>query len=195
MVGADKAIFVNFNSGPGKLPQLILSKAVDDISRMLGEALLFSSGQFENESASGQFQKDCLQPDLDTAVQWIRKNLEMDQSAMLVILMDEFGKLDKLSGKVLRHVMSFMDDFCSKHGGCVTFVFSALVENAVTAWVGDSGRSFYKTSVELTCLSNFDLTMNALSTIFREDPKSQSLSLLKNDKIVLELRQCFGHPR
>ena len=85
-VGAHKAIFINFNSGKGTLPEVIVTTDhKGDFGKMLGAAMLFSSGNFEvgHQSSRKHVEFSVKVPDLRTTVKLIRGNLRMKESEML----------------------------------------------------------------------------------------------------------------
>ena len=126
----------------------------------------------------------------------------MDDSDMLLIAMDELGKLGEnvvepqlhhhFRAGTLRSAMSLMDATnASEKGGSISFIFSALVEEDVKTWRGNTGRSMYPGAI-LTRLS-WETTRTTLEQMFK--PDAASLNLLKNGKIIQLLQQCYGHPR
>ena len=201
-VGAKYAIFINYNSGFGILPDSIVSRSTP--AKILASSLLYSSvNDSTNDIDMESFTKFCLSVDSpEKAVELIRSNLGMNDSDMLVVVVDELGKLgedvveprnrDHLRGGTLRSALKLMDSLNdSSAGGSVAFLFSALVDEDVIFWRGNTGRKMYSDAM-LTCLS-WETTTNTLQQMFKEN--KDALNLLRHGKITQLLSQCSGHPR
>ena len=199
LVGAIKAIFINFNSGEGAIPDEILSRSTP--AKVLASSLLYSSA---NDPHKKGFLEFCLSVDSPRrAVQLIRSNLQMSDDDMLVIAIDELCKMGEgvvepqnhhhLRAGTLRSAMKLMDSINrGDDGGTVSFIFSALVVEDVRGWRGNTGRTLYNDHIVLTRLP-WEITMMTLKQIFKGN--TAALNLLNNGKIIQLLQQCYGHPR
>ena len=200
LVGATKAIFINCGSdeAEGVIPKEILSRSL--ASKILASSLLYSSA---NEPHKKGFLEFCLSVDCSRrAVQLIRSNLKMDDSDMLLILVDELGNMgeqviepqnQELSREwVLWEAMGLMDATNAREkGGNIAFIFSALVWDDLKK--PHISRVLYRHyDTKLTPLS-WEATRTTVEQMFEHD--AAALNLLKNGKIVQLLKQCYGHPR
>lgn len=198
LVGANKALFINFNSGEGAIPDEILLRSTP--AKILASSLLYSSA---NEAHNNKgFLEFCLSVDCPRrAVQLIRSNLKMNYSDMLVVTIDELCKMGEdvvepqnhhhLRAGTLRSAMKLMDATNGSDGGSISFIFSALVEEDLREWRGNTGRTLYE-GVILTRLP-WERTEWTLKQLFKDN--TAALNLLKNGKIIQLLQQCYGHPR
>lgn len=172
---------MNYNCGPGKIPRSLLKS--DDPDQNLAAALLFSSAQ-EDEDHHEDF---CLQvKKATTALKLIRRNLSMNDDEILLILVDEFGQLERMRGETIDEALGLTDKTFN-----VAFVFSALTQANLEIWRKESGRPLYL-GAKLTLLSESQVNA-AVSKYF--EGNANALKLIKSPRIQGKIRQCYGHPR
>lgn len=203
LVDATQAIFVNGNSGNGVIPGRILELPTP--RRILAASLLFSSAEENSE----QFIQFCCSVQCPhKAVELIRTNLSMEESDMLLILVDELGKMCEgvagegtrahLRGQILGGAMELMDQFHPGDPRSIAFIFSALVQNDINKWRGITGRSLFPTDTDAALkLLTWKTTQKTVTSLLQGNETALRLigQTNGNSKVINVLRQSFGHPR
>ena len=93
-----------------------------------------------------------------------------------------------MQGGILQRAMLLMDELSFDKGGTVAFIFSALVQESVLRWTGNTGRALY--DVALPLLGDcFDRTMEVLQKKFRGSDCAQAL--LRNPKNNCRTKAMF----
>ena len=170
----------------------------NDDALSLAAILLFSSSCYEAHE-NEKFEQFCLQyksyHPFNTnmmALKLIRENLHMQETDMLLIVVDEFGQdWGHPHAKTGMH-----EQFMRLMGNCrvynVAVIFSSLTESKIFDW---RWTNRVLNTIELTRLDQRTVN-HALETNLKGfEHKKNAIKLIRNPRIQGIIRQCFGHPR